>query len=77
MKKMEFEKIRDIVAEVMNMEPEEVTLESSFVDDLGCDSLDVQQILLAIQSEFDVKIPDTAVDGMETISDVVEQLKQL
>ncbi|MCI8514880.1 MAG: acyl carrier protein [Lachnospiraceae bacterium] len=73
---MEFEKIRDIVAEVMNMEAEEITMESTFVDDLGCDSLDIQQILLAVQTEFDVKIPDNAVDGMETIGDVVEQLKQ-
>lgn len=73
---MEFEKIRDIVAEVMNMEAEEITMESTFVDDLGCDSLDIQQILLAVQTEFDVKIPDNAIDGMETIGDVVEQLKQ-
>lgn len=74
---MEFEKVRDIVAEVMNMEPEEVTMESTFVDDLGCDSLDIQQILLAIQSEFNVKIPDDALEGFETVGDVVEQLENL
>ena len=74
---MEFEKVRDIVAEVMNMEPEEVTMESTFVDDLGCDSLDIQQILLAIQSELNVKIPDDALEGFETVGDGVEQLENL
>ncbi|MBR5474339.1 MAG: acyl carrier protein [Lachnospiraceae bacterium] len=74
---MEFEKVRDIIVEVMDVDPEEVTLESTFVDDLGCDSLDVQQILLEIQSEFNIKIPDTALDGLETVGDVVEQLENL
>ncbi len=74
---MEFEKVRDIIVEVMDVDPEEVTLESTFVEDLGCDSLDVQQILLAIQSEFSIKIPDEALDGLETVGDVVEQLENL
>jgi len=74
---MEFEKVRDIIVEVMDVDPEEVTLESTFVDDLGCDSLDIQQILLEIQSEFNIKIPDSALDGLETVGDVVEQLENL
>ena len=74
---MEFEKVRDIIAEVMDMDPEEITAESTFIDDLGCDSLDVQQILLEIQSEFNIKIPDEMLDGLETVGDVVERLENL
>ena len=74
---MEFEKVRDIIAEVMDLDPEEITTECTFIDDLGCDSLDVQQILLAVQSEFDIRIPDEALDGLETVGDVVKQLEQL
>ena len=57
---MEFEKLQNIVAEVLNVEPEEVTMASTFVDDLGADSLDVFQIIMGIEEEFDIEIPSEA-----------------
>ena len=55
---MEFEKIQKIIADVLNIEPEKITMESAFVDDLNADSLDVLQIVMGIEDEFDIKIPD-------------------
>ena len=59
---MEFEKLQNIIAEVLNIEPEEVTMTSTFVDDLGADSLDIFQIIMGIEEEFDIKIPDDAAE---------------
>ena len=59
---MEFEKLQSIIAEVLNVEPEEVTMASTFVDDLGADSLDIFQIIMGIEEEFDIKIPDDAAE---------------
>lgn len=54
---MEFEKLRDIIVEVLNVDETEVTMESTFIDDLGADSLDVFQIIMGIEEEFDIEIP--------------------
>lgn len=54
---MEFEKLRDIIVEVLNVDENEVTMESTFIDDLGADSLDVFQIIMGIEEEFDIEIP--------------------
>ena len=53
---MEFEKLRDIIVEVLNVDENEVTMESTFIDDLGADSLDVFQIIMGIEEEFDIEI---------------------
>ena len=53
---MEFEKLRDIIVEVLNVDETEVTMESTFIDDLGADSLDVFQIIMGIEEEFDIEI---------------------
>jgi len=74
---MEFEKLRDIICEVLNLEPEEVTLSSNFIDDLGADSLDVFQIIMAAEEEFDVEFPQEAAEGIKTVGDAVEALKAL
>ena len=55
---MEFEKLRDIIVEVLNVDETEVTMESTFIDDLGADSLDVFQIIMGIEEEFDIEIPN-------------------
>ena len=55
---MEFEKLRDIIVEVLNVDENEVTMESTFIDDLGADSLDVFQIIMGIEEEFDIEIPN-------------------
>ena len=72
---MEFEKLQNIVAEVLNVEPEEVTMASTFVDDLGADSLDVFQIIMGIEEEFDIVIPSEVAEKIATVGDAVEQIK--
>ena len=72
---MEFEKLQQIIAEVLNIEPEEVTMTSTFVDDLGAASLDIFQIITGIEEEFDVKIPDDAAEHIVSVGDAVEQIK--
>ena len=73
---MEFEKLQKIVAEVLNVEPEEVTMASTFVDDLGADSLDVFQIVMGIEEEFDIEIPAEVAEKIATVGDAVEQINR-
>lgn len=72
---MEFEKLQDIVAEVMNVDADEITMETTFVDDLGADSLDVFQIIMGIEEEFDIEIENEAAEKIVTVGDAVEQIK--
>ena len=73
---MEFEKLRDIIVEVLNVDENEVTMESTFIDDLGADSLDVFQILMGIEEEFDIEIPNEEAEKIVTVGDAVEQIKK-
>lgn len=72
---MEFEKIRDIICEVLNVEAEEITMETSFVDDLGADSLDLFQIIMAAEEEFDIEIPQEDAEKIKTVGDAVEAIQ--
>ena len=72
---MEFEKLQGIIAEVLNIEPEEVTMAATFVDDLGADSRDIFQIIMGIEEEFDIEIPNEAAEQIVTVGDAVEQIK--
>ena len=72
---MEFEKLQGIIAEVLNIEPEDVTMAATFVDDLGADSLDIFQIIMGIEEEFDIEIPNEAAEQIVTVGDAVEQMK--
>ncbi len=72
---MEFEKLQGIIAEVLNIEAEEITMTTTFVDDLGADSLDIFQIIMGIEEEFDIEIPQDAVEDIVTVGDAVEQIK--
>ena len=72
---MEFEKLQGIIAEVLNIEPEDVTMAATFVDDLGADSLDIFQIIMGIDEEFDIEIPNEAAEQIVTVGDAVEQIK--
>lgn len=74
---MEFEKLQKIISEVLNIEPDEITMDSTFVDDLGADSLDVFQILMGIEEEFDIEIANEAAEGIVTVADAVEQIKSV
>lgn len=73
---MEFEKLRDIIVEVLNVDETEVTMESTFIDDLGADSLDVFQIIMGIDEEFDIEIPNEEAEKIVTVGDAVEQIKK-
>ena len=72
---MEFEKIRAIISEVLNISEDDITPDSTFVEDLGADSLDVFQIIMGIEEEFDIEIPNEAAEKIVTVNDAVEQIK--
>ena len=72
---MEFEKLQEIIAEVLNVDAEEITMETTFVDDLGADSLDVFQIIMGIEEEFDIEIANEEAEKIATVGDAVEQIK--
>lgn len=70
-----FEKIKAIIAEQLNVEEDTVTLESSFKNDLGADSLDLFELVMALEEEFDVEIPSEDLTSIATVEDVVNYLK--
>lgn len=72
---MEFEKLQKIVSEVLNVDKDEVTMETTFVDDLGADSLDIFQIIMGIEEEFDIEIANEAAENIVTVSDAIDQIK--
>ena len=72
---MEFEKLQKIIAEVLNVEAGEITMETTFIDDLGADSLDVFQIIMGIEEKFDIEIPNEAAESIVSVADAVEQIK--
>ncbi len=72
---MEFEKLKKVVAEVLNVDPDEITMETTFVDDLGADSLDVFQIIMGIEEEFDIEIPAEKAEKITTVEEAVELIK--
>ena len=72
---MEFEKLKKIIAEVLNVDPDEITMETTFQDDLGADSLDVYQIIMGIEEEFDIEIPAETAEQVTTVEDAVEMIK--
>ena len=74
---MELEKLLKIIAEVLNVDEAEVTMDTTFVDDLGADSLDVFQIMMGIEEEFDIEIPTEDVEQIVSVGDAVEQIKKL
>lgn len=72
---MEFEKIKAIIAEVLNVDENEITMETTFTDDLGADSLDVFQIIMGLEEEFDIEIANEGAEKIVTVGDAVEQIK--
>jgi len=72
---MEFEKLQDIIAEVLNVDKDEIKMETTFVDDLGADSLDIFQIIMGLEEEFDIEIDNEDAEKIVTVGDAVEQIK--
>ena len=73
---MEFEKLQDIVADVLNVQKEDIRPETTFVDDLGADSLDIFQIIMGIEEEFDIEIDNDEAEKIVTVQDAVDQIKK-
>ena len=72
---MVFEKLKKVIAEVLSVDPDEITMDTTFMDDLGADSLDVFQIIMALEEEFDIEIANEEAEKIVTVSDAVEQIK--
>lgn len=72
---MEFEKLQEIIADVLNVGTEDITMETTFVDDLGADSLDIFQIIMGIEEAFDIEIDNDDAEKIFTVGDAVEQIK--
>lgn len=73
---MEFEKLKNVISEVLNVDPEEITLDTTFTDDLGADSLDLFQIIMGLEEEFDIEIPAEAAENITTVEEAVEMIKK-
>lgn len=71
-----FEEIQKIICEQLKARPEEVTPETSFINDLGADSLDTTELVMALEEKFNLEIPDEDAEGMETVSDVVKYIEK-
>ena len=72
---MEFEKLKSIIMDVLNQDTQEITMESTFVDGLGADSLDIFQIIMGIEETFDIEIDNDEAEKIVTVGDAVEQIK--
>ena len=73
---MEFEKLQEIIADVLNVSTEDITMETTFVDDLGADSLDIFQIIMGIEEEFDIEIDNDEAEKITTVGDAVEHIRK-
>ena len=72
---MEFERVKNVIVDQLSVDADEVTLEASFVDDLCADSLDVVDLILGLETEFDIEIPDEDAEKISTVGDAVEYIK--
>ena len=71
----EFERVKSVIIDQLSVEADEVTLEASFVDDLGADSLDVVELIMGLETEFDIEIPDEEAEKISTVGDAVDYIK--
>ncbi|HOJ11685.1 MAG TPA: acyl carrier protein [Clostridiales bacterium] len=72
---MVFEKVKKIIVEQLGVEEEDVVMEASFIDDLGADSLDIVELIMALEEEFEVEIPDSDAEKIAAVGDAVEYIK--
>ena len=72
---MELEKLKEIIADVLNVEVNDITEDTTFVDDLGSDSLDIFQIIMGIEETFDIEIDNDDAEQISTVGDAVEQIQ--
>lgn len=72
-----FEEVRDVIVEQLNVSPEAVKLESKIIEDLGADSLDVVELVMALEEKFDIQIPDTEAEKLISIQNVVDYIEKI
>ena len=70
-----FEKVKEIIVDQLGVDADEVVAEASFIDDLGADSLDIVELIMALEEEFDIEIPDEDAEKITTVMDAVEYIK--
>lgn len=70
-----FEKVKDVIVEQLGVAEGNITMKASFIDDLGADSLDIVELIMALEEEFDIEIPDSDAEKVVTVGDVVEYIK--
>ena len=70
------ERIKNIIVEQLSVSPEEVTPEASFIEDLGADSLDIVELIMALEEEYDIEIPDEDAEKIQTVNDVISYIEK-
>ena len=73
---MVFEKVRDIIADQLGIDADTITADSSFIEDLGADSLDLVDLAMSFEDEFSVEIPETEIENIKTVGDIVKYLEE-
>jgi len=73
---MELDLLKKVIAEVLNVDPEEITLDTTFIDDLGADSLDLFQIIMGVEEELGIEVDTNEAEGIKTVGDAVELIKK-
>ncbi|MGE5673908.1 MAG: acyl carrier protein [Mycobacterium leprae] len=71
-----FDKVKAIIVDQLGVEEEEVTIESAFIEDLGADSLDIVELIMALEEEFEIEVPDEDAEKLLTVSDAVNYIKE-
>ncbi|WP_201352474.1 acyl carrier protein [Hydrogenimonas urashimensis] len=71
-----FDDVKEVVVEQLNVNPDEVKLESKFVEDLGADSLDVVELVMALEEKFGIEIPDDQAEKIQTVGDAVKYIEE-
>ena len=73
---MTFEKVREIICEQLDLAEEKVTMEASITEDLGADSLEVVDLVMSLEEEFDIEIPDEEVENIKVVGDIVKYIEE-
>lgn len=71
-----FDKLKEIIADKLSVNEDEITMESTFIDDLGADYLDIVELIMALEEELEMEIPDEDAEGFKTVGDVVEYITE-
>ena len=74
---MEFDRVKQVIVDEVGVDESAVTMDASFVEDLGADSLDIVELIMGLETEFDIEIPDEEAENISTVGDAVNYLKNL